>query len=282
MNKNWPSPAKLNLFLHITGRRKDGYHELQTVFQILKFGDELEFTRSDDSQIFLDCDGLDIDLEDNLIFRAAQLLKQASGIKEGIQIKLHKVIPMGGGLGGGSSNAATTLVALNQIWQTGYTFQQLAEMGLALGADVPVFVMGRSAWAEGVGEKLTPLELPSVWYLVIHPGCHVDTGKVFSSSDLTRNTSPITIPEFRSGTGHNDCEAVVFREYPEVAEACKWLGQRTSARMTGTGACVFGRFDSEDEAIKVSSQVPEKWNGFVSQGVNISPLHECVTNQNTE
>jgi 4-diphosphocytidyl-2-C-methyl-D-erythritol kinase len=282
MDKHWPSPAKLNLFLHITGRREDGYHNLQTVFQFLKFGDELEFTHSDDSQIHLDCDGLNIDVQDNLILRAAQLIKQTNDIKEGVRIKLRKVIPIGGGLGGGSSNAATTLVALNHIWRTGYTLQQLAEMGLALGADVPVFVMGRSAWAEGVGEKLTPIDLPSVWFLIIHPGCHVDTRKVFSSSDLTRNTSPITISEFLHGMRHNDCEPVVFREYPQVAEACKWLGQWTSARMTGTGACIFGQFSSEDEAIKVLSKVPEKWNGFVSQGVNKSPMHDHVTNQITE
>jgi 4-diphosphocytidyl-2-C-methyl-D-erythritol kinase len=280
MTSRWPSPAKLNLFLHITGRREDGYHELQTVFQILKYGDELQLTPIDDGDIHLECVGLNLQLEDNLIYKAARLLQDSSGVRQGINIQLYKSIPMGGGLGGGSSNAATTLVALNEIWQTGYTLEQLAEMGLTLGADVPVFVLGQSAWGEGVGEILTPLDLPHTWYLVIHPGCHVDTGKIFSSPDLTRNSSPITIPEFLNGTGHNDCESVVFLEYPEVAEACKWLGQWTRAKMTGTGSSVFGQFKSETEARNVLRQVPDKWKGFVSQGVNTSPLLDCITSQN--
>ncbi len=279
MTMRWPSPAKINLFLHVTRRREDGYHELQTAFQILKHGDELEFTPAGDGQIQLECAGLDLKAKDNLIYKAAQLLQETSGTRLGINIKVHKVIPTGGGLGGGSSNAATTLVALNEIWQTGYSLQQLAQMGLTLGADVPVFVLGRSAWGEGVGEILTPLELPPVWYLVIHPGCHVDTGKIFSSPDLTRNTSPITITQFLDGAGHNDCESVVFQQYPQVARACVWLGQWTRARMTGTGACVFGRFKSKAEAEDVLKQVPDLWSGFVSEGVNTSPLLNHQANQ---
>ncbi|NNE36954.1 MAG: 4-(cytidine 5'-diphospho)-2-C-methyl-D-erythritol kinase [Gammaproteobacteria bacterium] len=280
MTLRWPSPAKLNLFLHVTGRRADGYHELQTAFQILKFGDELEFTPASNGQIQLECIGLDLNVSDNLVHKAANLLQETSDIDNGINIKLHKSIPTGGGLGGGSSNAATTLVALNHIWQTGYTLQQLAEMGLSLGADVPVFVHGKSAWGEGVGEILTPMDLPPWWYLVVHPGCHVDTGKIFSNPDLTRNTTPITISEFHKGVGQNDCEPVVFQEYPEVAEAAKWLGQWTRAKMTGTGASVFGQFKSEAEARETLKKVPGKWKGFVSQGVNTSPLLDHIINQN--
>ncbi len=279
MQKLWPSPAKLNLFLHVTGRREDGYHELQTVFQILDYGDELEFSHIADDQIHLRCDGVEIETEHNLVYKAAQLLKKISGSRQGIQIALKKVLPMGGGLGGGSSNAATTLVALNEIWGAGFSLQQIAEIGLQLGADIPVFVLGRSAWGEGVGEILRPLELSPAWYLVIHPGCHVDTAKVFSSPDLTRNTSPITINDFQNGNCHNDCEPVVFKAYPEVARAHRWLGQWTTARMTGTGASVFGIFTSEAQAKDVLGNIPDTWNGFLSQGVNISPLLDRVTNQ---
>lgn len=280
MQTLWPSPAKLNLFLHVTGRREDGYHELQTVFQILDYGDELEFSEAADDQIHLCCDGPEIEIVDNLVYKAAQLLKKISGTKQGIQISLKKNLPMGGGLGGGSSNAATTLVALNEIWDTGFSLQQIAEIGLKLGADIPVFVYGRSAWGEGVGEILRPLELPPAWYLVIHPGCHVETAKVFSSPDLTRNTSPITINDFQNGNSHNDCEPVVFKAYPEVAKAHRWLEQWTKARMTGTGASVFSVFTSEAKAREVLGNIPDTWSGFVSQGVNTSPLLDRISRQN--
>jgi len=270
----WPAPAKLNLFLHITGRRQDGYHDLQTVFQLLEFGDELGFVVNNGGQIEIAGNYVGIRQEEDLVYRAALLLKEKTGISRGVSITVSKRIPVGGGLGGGSSNAATTLLALNALWGTDLPLSSLAEMGLSLGADVPVFIYGHSAWAEGVGEKLTPVTLPEYWFLVIHPGCHIATGNIFNMSDLTRNSPPITIRDFLAGAGHNDCENVVFREYPEVGRAAQWLGQWTKVRLTGTGACIFGQFHSEQEAQAVLKQLPGTWQGFVSKGTNISPLKE--------
>jgi 4-diphosphocytidyl-2-C-methyl-D-erythritol kinase len=268
----WPAPAKLNLFLHIIGRREDGYHQLQTVFQLLEFGDELTFSLRNDAVISLAGNYAEINLEQDLIYRAALLLQQHSAIKLGVDINIVKRIPLGGGLGGGSSDAATTLVALNQLWGTDLSTVTLAQLGLRLGADVPVFIQGFSAWGEGIGEKLTPITLPEQWFLVIHPGCHVPTVRIFNTPDLTRNTSPITIRHFLDGAGHNDCKKVVFREYPEVARAAAWLDQWTEAKLTGTGACIFGQFATQLAAQEVLTKLPKSWQGFVSKGKNVSPL----------
>ena len=270
----WPAPAKINLFLHIVGRRSNGMHELQTVFQLLEFGDEIQFELNNKKEINLVGNYDGVMQADDLIFKAATLLRETTGINHGINISVTKRIPMGGGLGGGSSDAATTLVALNQLWGAGLSTLELAEIGINLGADVPVFIHGQSAWGEGIGERLQPLTLPEDWFLVIHPGCHVNTGVIFNNPDLTRNTAPITIRDFEEGDCHNDCESVVFREFPQVAEVARWLGQWTEARLTGTGACVFGRFKSRQLANQVFGQIPSTWQGFVSKGVNTSSLIE--------
>lgn len=266
-----PAPAKLNLFLHITGQRADGYHELQTVFQLLDWGDSLQFDANDSGELSLRCDGqaLDIPIESNIILQAARLLQPPG---RGADIKLHKCIPSGGGLGGGSSDAATTLLALNHLWQLGHSNTQLQAIGAGLGADVPVFVAGHSAWAEGVGEILTPMELPQCWYLVIAPDCHVSTAEIFSQQQLTRNTSPITIAAFFEGQSRNDCQELVRTLHPEVDNALNWLGNFGEARMTGTGACVFARFDSEAQARSAEDQLPEHWRGFVARAINESPV----------
>jgi len=271
---SWPAPAKLNLFLHILGRRPDGYHQLQTVFQLLELGDELTIRADDKGQIHLEQDYAGIDPTNDLILRAATLLKTKTRTGKGAVISVKKRIPIGGGLGGGSSDAATTLLVLNRLWNTGLSPQELSALGLQLGADVPVFIQGHSAWAEGVGEQLQPVELPDNWFLVIYPDCAVSTATVFNQAELTRNSTAITIRDFLGGAGHNDCEKVVFDLYPEVAAAAKWLAGWTEARLTGTGSCIYGRFGSEQEASAVLAQLPHAWQGFVSRGCNISPLHQ--------
>lgn len=271
---SWPAPAKLNLFLHILGRRPDGYHQLQTVFQLLEFGDELTIRADDKDRINLEQDYDGIDSEKDLVLRAATLLKAKTETRKGAVISVNKRIPIGGGLGGGSSDAATTLVVLNRLWNTGLSLCQLSDLGLQLGADVPVFIQGHSAWAEGVGERLQPVELPDNWFLVIYPDCPVSTATVFNQPELTGNSTPITIRDFLGGAGHNDCEKVVYDHYPEVAGAAKWLDGWTKARLTGTGSCIFGRFGSEQEASTVLAQLPHAWQGFVSRGCNVSPLHQ--------
>jgi 4-diphosphocytidyl-2-C-methyl-D-erythritol kinase len=263
----WPAPAKLNLFLHITGRRADGYHELQTVFQLLDWGDELNFSLRDDGRIVRLQPLQGIADDEDLCVRAARLLQAESGCRLGAGIELVKRLPLGGGLGGGSSDAATTLVALNVLWDTQLTADELAELGRRLGADVPVFVHGRSAWAEGVGERLTPLALVPSWYLVVVPDCHVATAEIFNASELTRDSKPITIPDFLAGRTRNDCEPVVTGRYPEVAEALGLL--RGAGRMSGTGACVFAAFE---DASKARQALPAGWRGFVARGVDRSPL----------
>ncbi|MFV0478468.1 MAG: 4-(cytidine 5'-diphospho)-2-C-methyl-D-erythritol kinase [Parahaliea sp.] len=271
------SPAKLNLFLHITGQRADGYHVLQSVFQLLDYGDTLQFTPDNSGQISLLGDNLALAPQDNLIMRAARLLQSSrQNSRSGIQITLHKRIPMGGGLGGGSSNAATTLLVLNHLWQCGYSNGELQAMGLSLGADVPVFVAGHSAWAEGVGEQLTPLDIPPRWYVIIHPGCHISTGEIFSDRQLTRNSHAITIAAFFQGESRNDCEAVVVNHYPEVAKALKWLGKFGNSRLTGTGACIFGSFANEEKASAVVKQIPEPWTGFMARGLRQSPVLQIL------
>lgn len=270
--KNWPSPAKLNLFLHITGQREDGYHELQTAFQFLDYSDTLQFEVTDALEIELLTPIRGVADEDNLIVRAAKILQKHAKIKLGVKISLSKRLPMGGGLGGGSSNAATTLVALNQLWQCKLTNIELAEIGLDLGADVPVFIHGHAAWAEGVGEKLTPISPSEPWYVVIIPDCHVSTAEIFSATELTRECEPITISRFLSGEGRNVCEDVVRHHYQAVSEALDWLAQFGQSRMTGTGACVFADFDSQQQAQQVVNNLPGNWQGFVAKACNKSPL----------
>lgn len=262
------APAKLNLFLHITGRRADGYHELQTLFQLLDWGDTLTFTPDNSGAIVLSGTPFDIPLEQNLIYRAAQLL-QTDG--QGVHIDVHKRIPEGGGLGGGSSNAATTLLALNRLWNRGLDSGQLQRLGAALGADVPVFSAGYSAWAEGVGEILTPVKLPPQWYLVIIPRCHVNTAEIFSQQQLTRDTAPITIAAFFEGHSRNDCQELVRHLYPEVDNALKILEKFGSARLTGTGACIFASFPDEARAKAAQRQLPPELHAFTAAGVNRSP-----------
>jgi 4-diphosphocytidyl-2-C-methyl-D-erythritol kinase len=271
-----PSPAKLNLFLHITGRREDGYHNLQTVFQLLNYGDELSVSLRDDSQFCLNHDMLGLPSNDNLIIKAAKLLSEHcqkhSKPTRGANISLTKRLPMGGGLGGGSSNAATTLLALNHLWGANLSTNELAALGLTLGADVPVFVRGHSAWGEGIGEKLLPIELPEYWYLVIKPDCHVATAKIFSNQELTRDTAAITVATFFEQGGLNDCENVVCQHYPEVKKALQWLNMHGDARLTGTGACVFARFANQEKAQAVLNNTPTEWKCFIAAGINHSPL----------
>lgn len=269
----WLAPAKLNLFLHITGRRDDGYHLLQTVFQILDFGDELVFSVRDDGRITRTTDIAGVPEEQDLIVRAARLLQSHTGTTQGVDIAIDKRLPMGGGLGGGSSDAATTLVALNQIWQCGLNLDELAELGLALGADVPVFVHGQSAWAEGVGEQLVPIKLPETWFLVLIPPIHASTSHVFSNPQLRRDCPPITIRDFLAGSKtENVCEPLVRESFPEVDEAIQALNRFAKARMTGTGACVFAAFETQSAAQRAWAELQDNWQGFVAQGVNVSPL----------
>ncbi len=280
----WPAPAKLNLFLHINGRRPDGYHELQTLFVILDRGDELQISVDSSDQITLEPEVPGVPLEQNLIYRAALLLKRHSMRPLGAHIRLNKRLPMGGGLGGGSSDAATTLVALNQMWQLGLGEDDLAYMGRSLGADVPVFVRGRTAFAEGVGEQLTPVEIPEKWYLVVHPQVHVSTALIFQDPTLKRDTPKQSWAELRAGSWKNDCEALVKKAYPEVAKALGWLLEYAPSRMTGTGACLFAEFEDEESARNVLANMPNWLQGFVGRGVTLSPLQMilqqvCAGNQ---
>ncbi|GBE50267.1 4-diphosphocytidyl-2-C-methyl-D-erythritol kinase [bacterium BMS3Bbin13] len=268
----WPAPAKLNLLLRIVGRRPDGYHRLQTVFQFIDRCDRLRFEPRRDARVRRTGGPAGVPEAEDLTVRAARLLREAGGYRGGVDIHLDKRLPVGGGLGGGSSDAATTLVALNRLWDLGLSAERLAELGLRLGADVPVFVRGRTAWGEGIGEVLTPLELPCPWYLVLVPGVHVSTGTVFSAPELTRNSPPITITDFLSGARTNDCESVVRARHPEIAEALKWLGRHGEARLTGTGACVFAAYPERAQAEAVRAALPTGWNGFVARGLNRSPL----------
>ncbi len=276
-----PSPAKLNLFLHILGRREDGYHELQTLFQFLDFGDDITVEPRSDGQITLADPLPGVADKDNLVVRAAQLLADsAASPVPGASISINKQLPMGGGLGGGSSNAATTLLALNHLWALGMDLNQLADLGLSLGADVPVFVRGHAAWGEGIGEKLTPANPPEDWFVVLKPACDISTKEIFSEQRLTRSTPRITIaPAFEGDVSRyrNDCEDVVRRLYPEVRQGLEWLIKFGPARLTGTGACIFGRFPTESEARNIWARKPSGINGFVAKGVNISPLHKTLT-----
>jgi len=277
-----PSPAKLNLFLHIVGRRPDGYHELQTLFQFLDYGDDITLSLTPEQPgIRLESPISGVADEDNLIIKAARALaEKTSGDLPGATIGITKCLPMGGGLGGGSSNAATTLLGLNHLWKLGLGLDELAEIGLALGADVPVFVRGHAAFGEGIGEKLTPASPPEDWFLVLKPGCNINTGKIFSEQGLTRDTPRIRIaPAFEGDASRyrNDCEDVVRRLYPEVNKSMEWLAEFGPARLTGTGACIFGRFPTESAARIIWESKPSGITGFVAKGVNVSPLHQKLT-----
>ncbi|MDC8830561.1 4-(cytidine 5'-diphospho)-2-C-methyl-D-erythritol kinase [Alteromonas gilva] len=268
----WPSPAKLNLFLHITGRNEDGYHQLQTLFQMLDYGDQLAFTPTDTGEIVLLNAMPGVKNEDNLIYRAAQLLKAYCNVPYGCDILIDKQLPMGGGIGGGSSNAATTLVALNHYWQCGLTVQELATIALKLGADVPIFVHGKTAFAAGVGEKITPVTLDKRTYLVVFPGIHISTAEVFGKPDLPRNSPPIDWQDYTFESTRNDCEKIVCKSAPEVANLLRWLLHYAPSRMTGTGACVFASFCDPEQAKAALHALPEKWTGFVANGMHTSPL----------
>lgn len=272
-----PAPAKLNLFLHITGRRADGYHNLQTLFQFLDYSDTLSFNLRQDGEIQLSPEIPAIPSADNLIVRAAKLLQAQTGCTLGADIHLDKKLPMGGGLGGGSSDCATALLGLNHLWQLGLNLDELAALGLSLGADVPVFVRGQAAFAEGVGEILTPTPtIPEPWYLVVCPQVHVNTGKIFSHEGLTRNTPPLNMRTALRQEGRNDCQQVVTMLYPEIGNALNLLSNFSFAKMTGTGACIFSSFGSEAEANRVSDQLPADYVTFVAQGVNQSPAHKAL------
>ncbi|QXI27734.1 4-(cytidine 5'-diphospho)-2-C-methyl-D-erythritol kinase [Pseudomonas vanderleydeniana] len=268
-----PSPAKLNLMLHIIGRRADGYHELQTLFQFLDYGDELHFALRDDGVIHLRTEFDGVPHDSNLIVRAAKKLQEQSGSTLGADIWIDKILPMGGGIGGGSSNAATTLLGLNHLWQLDWNEDRLAALGLTLGADVPVFVRGHAAFAEGVGEKLTPVDPEEPWYVVLVPQVSVSTAEIFSDPLLTRNSPPIKVRPVPEGNSRNDCLPVVARRYPDVRNALDSLGKYTEAKLTGTGSCVFGAFPNKAEADKVSALLAETHTGFVAKGSNISMLH---------
>ncbi|QXI37789.1 4-(cytidine 5'-diphospho)-2-C-methyl-D-erythritol kinase [Pseudomonas xantholysinigenes] len=268
-----PAPAKLNLWLHITGRRADGYHELETVFQFLDHGDELSFALRDDGQIRLQTEIAGVPHDSNLIVRAARQLQAQSGTTLGADIWLDKVLPMGGGIGGGSSDAATTLLALAHLWQLDWSADRLATLGLTLGADVPVFVRGHAAFAQGVGEQLTPVDPAEPWYLVLVPQVSVSTAEIFSHPELTRDSLPLKMRPVPEGNSRNDCQPVVEQRYPEVRNALNSLGKYTEARMTGTGSCVFGAFPSKAEADRVLALLSETQTGFVAKGSNISMLH---------
>ncbi|EIO5087444.1 4-(cytidine 5'-diphospho)-2-C-methyl-D-erythritol kinase [Vibrio cholerae] len=272
----WPSPAKLNLFLYITGRRANGYHDLQTLFQFLDHGDELTITANSSGNITLSPALADVALEDNLIYKAAMALKNAAQSPLGADIQLHKVLPMGGGIGGGSSNAATTLVALNYLWQTGLSDDQLAEIGLALGADVPVFTHGFAAFAEGVGEELSAVEPEEKWYLVVRPAVSIATKDIFTHPQLMRNTPKRDLASLLATPYENDCEKIVRSLYPEVDKQLSWLLQYAPSRLTGTGSCVFAEFSSRKDAQAVFAQLSDNVLAFVAQGRNVSPLRKTL------
>ncbi|MEH4624692.1 4-(cytidine 5'-diphospho)-2-C-methyl-D-erythritol kinase [Phytobacter diazotrophicus] len=281
----FPAPAKLNLFLYITGQRADGYHTLQTLFQFLDYGDTLSFEPRTDGVIRLLTPIEGVPDEENLIVRAARLLMQQAQktgrlpAGSGADIQIDKRLPMGGGLGGGSSNAATVLVALNHLWHCGLSVDELAELGLTLGADVPVFVRGHAAFAEGVGEVLTPVEPEEKWYLVAHPGVSIPTPTIFRDPELPRNTPKRSIETLLKCEFSNDCEVIARKRFRKVDEALTWLLEYAPSRLTGTGACVFAEFDTESAALQVLEQAPAWLRGFVARGVNLSPLTSALAGQ---
>ena len=270
----WPAPAKLNLFLHVTGRRADGYHELQTLFQLIDLCDTITIALRTDGRIERPVGPANIAPEADLTVRAAHALRSETGTALGADLRVRKRIPQGAGLGGGSSDAATTLLALNELWGCRLSLDELARLALPLGADVPVFIQGSSAWAEGIGERLTPVRVPPAWYVIIYPGVGVSTREVFQSPELTRNSPLITIRAFFQTGGRNDCEPVVRARSPEVASALDWLTREGSARLTGTGSCVFTARASAADAERLAARVPDRWMSFVARGLDTSPVHE--------
>ena len=279
----WPAPAKLNLFLHVIGRRPDGYHLLQTLFQLLDRGDEVEIEVRDDGRIVRSRAPEGVPEDEDLTLRAARALQQATGTTRGATIGLTKRIPVGGGLGGGSSDAATVLVALDAMWGCELGTDALAALGLGLGADVPVFVRGRTAWAEGIGERLTPVETPPRVFLVLDPGARIATATIFQAPELTRDSAPTTIPRFFAGEPtRNDLEPVVRSRSEAVADALDWLGARAPARLTGSGGCVFAAFERIEAAERIAAQCPDRFRAFVARGVGESPLIAAVRKWNEE
>jgi 4-diphosphocytidyl-2-C-methyl-D-erythritol kinase len=270
--QKWPAPAKLNLMLRIVGQRADGYHLLQTVFQFIDLCDWISFYPSDDGRVYLQKTLAGVAEADDLTIRAANLLKAETGCELGVCIAVEKNLPMGGGIGGGSSDAATTLVVLNKLWQLNLSTEKLMALGLSLGADVPIFVYGHSAWAEGVGEKLQPIIVPEQWVVIIKPDCHVNTGEIFSAKELTRDSKSITISDFTAGQHQNDCIEVVRQRYPSVQNALVDLSLFSEARLTGTGACVFAQFDSKESATSAYKSLKAKWQVYLAKGINQSPL----------
>jgi 4-diphosphocytidyl-2-C-methyl-D-erythritol kinase len=277
MSHRYPAPAKLNLFLHVVGRRADGYHLLQSVFRLIDRADTVHLELRDDGRVVRDGELAGVPAEHDLAVRAARLLQPHAPEGMGVTIGLEKVLPMGGGLGGGSSDAATVLLALNRLWQVNLSREALQRLALQLGADVPVFIYGRTAFAEGVGEILHEVTAPPAWYVVLTPPVQVPTAAIFAAPELTRNTPAIKIAPFSAGMGRNDLQPVVVSRYPEVARHLGWLAQFGEARMTGSGACVFASFETERAARDVLGALPETMQGFVAQGLDRHPLYDyCV------
>lgn len=276
------APAKLNLFLHITGRRPDGYHELQSVFQLLDWGDTLHFTLRDDGKVSRKTDVPGVPEQTDLVVRAASLLKAHAGVEAGVDIEIGKRLPMGAGLGGGSSDAATTLLALNRLWKLDLPREELQSLAVKLGADVPFFVFGKNAFAEGIGEALQQVQLPARWFLVVTPRVHVPTAAIFSDKSLTRDSKPITITDFLAqqscgagwpdSFGRNDMQQVVTSKYAEVAKVVEWFYNLTPARMTGSGASVFAAFRSKAEAEAAQAKLPAGWNSAIAESLSEHPL----------
>jgi 4-diphosphocytidyl-2-C-methyl-D-erythritol kinase len=281
--RDWPAPAKLNLFLHVVGRRSDGLHLLQTVFRFLDHGDTLRFSPRTDARIVLTTPLPGVPPEQDLTVRAARLLQAQAhcGIQQGVDIQLTKRLPMGGGLGGGSSNAATVLLALNQLWHAGLSSTELQALGLQLGADVPIFIHGQAAFAEGVGERFTNVALPPAWYLVLVPPISVPTAQIFAASDLRRDTPRIAAQDWRPGMGDNDLQPVACRLYPVIAEYLAWLNRFAPARMSGSGACVFAEFADAAAARRAHAALPAHMQGFVARGLERNPVLDALANEAT-
>jgi 4-diphosphocytidyl-2-C-methyl-D-erythritol kinase len=277
-----PAPAKLNLFLHVVGRREDGYHLLQTLFRFIDFSDTLHFSLREDGAVHRSNQVEGVPEDSDLCIRAARLLQQECSSLQGVDILVEKKIPMGGGLGGGSSDAATTLLALNRLWNLGLSRERLMQIGLTLGADVPVFVFGENAFAEGVGEKLQAYSMPEAWFVVLFPPVHIATAQIFTRPELTRNTISLTIRALPMAQLKNDLEPVACGLYPQVAQHLSWLGQFAPARMTGSGACVFAEFADETQANKVLSQLPVGMRGIAAKGLMQHPLKEYAVSETVQ